>query len=128
MLYYNNMTNKNDLIKLLVDMLNDIVNTFPEIKDDLDINLKNILNDIDTNNSIDNLIEYFKTVYPERFFDIIYENEEIFSINSEKNVHFLPGIDFKELWNDNISDNTKNTLWKYLQLILFSTVSDIDNK
>jgi len=122
------MTNKNDLKNLLFDMINDIINTFPELSNELDEDLKNILNDTNIEISIDNLIQYFKNIYPERFFDIIYENEEIFSINSQPNVYFLPGINFKDLWNDNISDNTRKTLWKYLQLILFSIISDIDNK
>ena len=122
------MTNKNELKKLLVDMINDITNTFPELTNDLDENLRNILNDVDIDKSINNLIDYFKNIYPERFFDIIYENDDIFSINSEVNVYFLPGINFKNLWNDNITDNTRKTLWKYLQLILFSIVSEIDNK
>ena len=76
--------------------------------------------------AVESLVEYFNTVYPERFFDILYQNEEMFT-NEEANLKFLPNIDFRVLWNENISDNTKNTLWKYLQLILFSTVSNVDN-
>ena len=30
--------------------------------------------------------------------------------------------------NDDISDKTKDIIWKYLQLILFSTISEISNK
>ena len=35
------------------------------------------------------------------------------------NTTFLPNIDFKTLYYDDTSDSTKETLWKYLQLILF---------
>ena len=64
-------------------------------------------------------------IFPERFFDILYQNTDIFNNDSETNVTFLPGIDFKILWNENISDNTKETIWKYLQLILFTVVTSL---
>ena len=35
-------------------------------------------------------------------------------------------MDFKLLMNDEgISDNTKDTIWKYLQLILLSVIKDV---
>jgi hypothetical protein len=72
------------------------------------------------------LFTYVKQVYPERFFDILYQNEEIFEENSEVNCEFLPGIDFKNLWNlEDVSSNTKETIWKYLQLLLFSSVGNL---
>jgi hypothetical protein len=59
-------------------------------------------------------------VFPERFFDILYKNAEMFKESSEENTEFLPGIVFKLLWSYNISDTTRATIWKYLQLVLFS--------
>lgn len=64
-------------------------------------------------------------VFPERFFDILYKNQEIFKEGSEENTEFLPGIVFKLLWADNISDTTRETIWKYLQLILFSVIGSV---
>ena len=64
-------------------------------------------------------------VFPERFFDILYQNVDIFSHQSEVNTEFLPGIVFKQLWNCEISDNTRTTIWKYLQLILFSVIGSV---
>lgn len=72
------------------------------------------------------LFDYCKIVYPERFFDILYQNEEIF--NNDSNTYFLPQIDFAQLYFDTTSTQTKETLWKYLQLILFSIVTSIDSK
>ena len=43
--------------------------------------------------------------------------KNIFS-NSEINTFFLPNIDFKEIWAEDISEKTRNIIWKYLQLIL----------
>ena len=39
--------------------------------------------------------------------------------NEDANLNFLPSIDFRVIWKENISDSTRETLWKYLQLILF---------
>jgi|694.fasta_scaffold24165_7 hypothetical protein len=64
-------------------------------------------------------------VFPERFFDILYKNQEIFKEESEENTEFLPGIVFKLIWSDNISDTTRDTIWKYLQLILFSVIGSV---
>ena len=55
------------------------------------------------------------------FFDILYQNEEIYS--TEVDTHFLPNIDFAHLFAQNISDQTKTIIWKYLQLVLFSVIN-----
>ena len=59
-------------------------------------------------------------------FDILYQNEEVFT--NDSNTCFLPQIDFAQLYFDTTSVQTKETLWKYLQLILFSIVTSIDSK
>jgi len=66
-------------------------------------------------------------IFPERFFDILYKNCDMFSQESEVNTEFLPGIVFKQLWSCDISDNTRDTIWKYLQLILFSVIGCVHN-
>jgi hypothetical protein len=41
---------------------------------------------------------------------------------------FLPGVDFREIWaTEDITDNTKDIIWKYLQLILFSIVNNLSD-
>ena len=113
--------------KIVRDLVNDLLTTFPELLNGLDVRLKSVLeNSPDINESLLSLIEYFNKVFPERFFDILYENEDMFTI-PENNLEFLPGIDYRVLWRENITDSTKNTLWKYLQLILFSTVSRVSS-
>lgn len=67
-------------------------------------------------------------IFPERFFDILYKNVELFSEGSEITTEFLPGIVFKQLWACDISDITRETIWKYLQLILFSVIGTVHNK
>jgi hypothetical protein len=66
--------------------------------------------------------------YPPRFFDILYQNVEIFSEDSEIDTEFLPYIHFKNLWQCDISEKTRETIWKYLQLILFSIVGSLENR
>ena len=74
----------------------------------------------------DELFKHCTAIYPERFFDILYENEDIFEKNSETGTFFLPYLDFKQLWNlEDVSASTKKSIWKYLQLVLFSCVGKI---
>ena len=67
-------------------------------------------------------------IFPERFFDILYKNKDIFTEESEISTEFLPGIVFKQLWSCDISEPTRETIWKYLQLILFSVIGCVHNK
>jgi hypothetical protein len=47
----------------------------------------------------------------------------------EKNIEFLPNVDFKLLFScQDLSEVTKKTIWKYLQLILFTIVGSIKDK
>jgi len=78
--------------------------------------------------SINTLFEYSKKKFPPRFFDILYKNEDIFKQDSDVDTEFLPQIHFKNLWQCDISDTTRETIWKYLQLIMFSIVGTIENK
>ncbi len=67
-------------------------------------------------------------VYPERFFDILYANVDIFDPANRTNVEFLPNIDFRTLWNtEGVSENTKECIWKYLQLILMSVLGSVND-
>ena len=114
-----------DFKKIIVDMMRDMTETFPELKNNMNTHLVSIINNEDEKNEhVQVVIEHCKKVFPERFFDILYQNSDMFS-NSK--MELLPGIDFSMLWKENISDNTRNILWKYLQLILFTIVSDINN-
>ena len=112
-----------DFRKIIDDFCNDLKNTFPEeIKDPI-----KYLYDDNDNIEYELIFDHCKSVYPERFFDILYQNEDIFT-NEDLDLFFLPNIDFKMLWNLNdVTDTIKETIWKYLQLILFSTVGNMDD-
>jgi hypothetical protein len=98
-----------NFFKLANDFCADLTNTFPE------------LGEIEVNEATH---EFCKANYPKHFFNILYKNEEMFAGDSP--VELLPGVNFSPLWKSNISENTKNVIWQYLQLILFSVVPETD--
>jgi hypothetical protein len=126
--------------KVMTDFINDFTTTFPEYSDKLKDNFVVVSVETDGNvvaeemldeSRVKLLYEYSKTVYPARFFDVLYKNAEIFNKDKKDNVnvHFLPEIDFREVWNTpDISKNTRDTIWKYLQLILFSIITNISDR
>lgn len=115
-----------DFPKLIYDLINDIMFTFPEYKENLNEDLLKIKEEQDKE-SVVKIYEHLKKVLPERFFDILYKNEAMFQ-KEEINTEFLPGIEFKKLWKEEISVKTKETIWKYLQLILFTVIGKVDSQ
>lgn len=131
-----------EFLKVIKDFVNDLRSTFPEydslinkwwkkdseydyIEDD-DERAKSIANSHQISGKI--VFEFCKKKMPPRFFDILYQNEEIFNEDTTHDTEFLPHIYFKNLWQFDVSQKTKDTIWKYLQLIMFSIIGTLDNK
>jgi len=58
----------------------------------------------------------------------MYTNADIFDAGSKQNVDFLPDVDFRLLFNcPGVSEKTKTSIWKYLQLILFTAVGSVND-
>lgn len=110
--------------KLIVDFMRDLLTTFPELRDSLDANLLAVCAGSPSESTVTTLRNHCVARLPERFFDILYQNEDMFD-NQDVDLCFLPGIDFRVLWRANITDNTRSTIWKYLQLFLFDAISDM---
>ena len=108
--------------KIIKDFYRDILTTFPECKEKLG---ETDINFLTGDGDCLILYLYCKKVYPERFFDILYQNVEIFK-DDDINTKFLPNIEFKNLWKEDISDKTRDVIWKYLQLVLFSVSKGLD--
>jgi hypothetical protein len=115
--------------KIISDFTGDILITFPEYKDIISKWWNSELNKDDElrKNHLQIVFQHCIKIFPERFFDILYKNTDIFSNTSDMNVEFLPNINFKNLWKEDISENTRETIWKYLQLIMFSVIGSIHN-
>uniref|UniRef100_A0A6C0KQV5 Uncharacterized protein n=1 Tax=viral metagenome TaxID=1070528 RepID=A0A6C0KQV5_9ZZZZ len=137
-------TTFNDKVGSLIDNNKDyqhIINyCLPDYKDTMNadeyvssIELTSI--SIDFMTALNNVYEYCKHTFAVRSIDILYQNEDIFLNkpnvkNSNASVictMFLPDIEFSDLYYDDTSTQTKQTLWKYLQLILFNIITSIDD-
>jgi len=114
--------------KIIKDFIHDILTTFPEYEFLVKRWWVTDTEGIPSQKSLESIFQYCLSIYPERFFDILYKNQDIFSEGSNVNTEFLPGISFKYLWSCDISENTRETIWKYLQLIILSVVNCVDNK
>ena len=125
-----------DIKKIVIDFTRDILVTFPEQKATLHPDLQTLLASeagagaseagasAGARDALLAVYAHCKTVYPERFFDILYQNNEVFATRIE----FLPGIDFSLLWADkDLSEKSRETIWKYMQLLLFTLVSSISD-
>jgi len=131
----NNEKNE-EFTKVICDFAEDLLITFPDIIEKTNNPIKElncIIKDTSDNynvNTINNLINsiyrYCKSTFPQYFFYILYENNELF--NNEAEVFLLPEINFVDLWNSDISEETKSTIWNYLKLILFTVVADVNTK
>jgi hypothetical protein len=111
--------------KVVKDMCNDLSTTFPEYAQSWSMWC---LDDV-PQEEIQKLFDYCLKVYPERFFDILYKNEDVFKDDSTISCGFLPGVDFKVLYNlPGVTDNTKTSIWSYLQLIMFTIIGSVRDK
>jgi hypothetical protein len=130
-----------EFTKIIKDFVSDILITFPEYQpiidkwwkpneflDIEDIDLRNEAICLDAQEKMQGLFEHCVRVFPERFFDILYQKDEIFEPESQVNTEFLPGISFKYLWQCDITDKTRETMWKYLQMVLICIIGSVKDK
>jgi len=118
---------------IILDFLRDIDGTFPEYHEILSnyLGYSHEMKPMPDELYIE-LYTHCKSVYPVRFFDILYKNDAMFAAaaadTDTASTEFLPGVDFREIWaTEDITENTKDTIWKYLQLILFSIVNNLSD-
>ena len=74
------------------------------------------------------LFKYCKNIYPSRFFDILYQNDKIFTTEDTGSTEFIPGINFDIIWSQDITDKTRTILWKYLQLMCFTVINSLKDR
>jgi len=106
----------------IIDFCNDLSITFPEFS----YLWKRWTDPACPEGEYQHLYFHCLTVYPERFFDILNQNAELFSVENQDNTAFLPNVEFKMLFNcQGVSEKTRQTIWKYLQVILFIIVGSV---
>lgn len=102
--------------KVISDFVADIATVFPE-HNEACASVYNM--------DIAEVYEHCKRVYAPQFFNILYRNEAVLFAEP---IELLPGLNFKVLWEtSDVSDATKEAIWKYLQLVMFSVVSDLSD-
>jgi len=110
---------------LVFDFTRDLSSVFPEYS-----HMWNKYGDEDaTDDDLEYLYRFCSKIYPVRFFDILYQNEDIFKEGSDEDVYFFPNMSFRLIFNsEGLSDSNKKVIWKYLQLMLFTIVGTMDDK
>jgi len=123
------LTPPDEFYKIINDFISDILITFPEYSGIISKWWNRPCENIEENKQKETLFVFRHCikVFPERFFDILYKNIDLFSKETEINTEFLPGIVFNQLWTCDISEKTRETIWKYLQLILFAVIGSVHN-
>ena len=123
---------------IILDFLRDIDCSFPEYREVLApyLGYSHEMKPMPDELYIE-LYSHCREIYPVKFFDILYKNETLFSQaqastpdapSAPTSVEFLPGVDFRQVWaTEDITENTKDIIWKYLQLILFSIVNNLSD-
>jgi hypothetical protein len=100
------------LFGIFNDFIRDLSKTFPEIKSCLYRNYEDCLTDVDDKKLCD---------LPKlnRFLELIGDYEKMITDKNleffDLEVEFLEEISFKLLWTKNISNKTRESIWKYLQ-------------
>jgi hypothetical protein len=80
------------------------------------------------NINITELFSYVSEHYPPHFFNILYQNEVMLTETTGA-LYFLPNLDFKLLFSHpTITETTQHAIWKYLQLIIMTLSSHIQDK
>lgn len=104
----NENDNKNiqNFNKTYIEFCTELKDLFPEYSQ--------LLNEsIDVSNKDNDYIDNFMTNVRPHILKISNKNHNIF--NSE--IYLINNIDFSKIWNSNISNKTKNAIWKYLHTL-----------
>ena len=100
------------LFSLFSDFIRDLSKTFPEIKNSLYRNYETCLTDTE-GKSLDDFPKL------NRFLELIGDYEKMITDKNleffDLEVEFLEEISFKRLWEKNITNKTRESIWKYLQ-------------
>ena len=97
----------------LKSFLGELVTIFPEYQENINSNYVDVLNQ-ETITSDIYVKEYMDNVSPYHS-DIAQKNNQLFL--GEQELKFLRDIDFRDLWTKDLSESTRENIWKYLQTL-----------
>lgn len=123
-----------EFVKLVSDFTVDLFRTFPEYEEKqkagelhegylacIEYQATQDLS-ADIPESVESLYTELSTTLPKKFFDILYKNEE----SVFQDIELFPSIDLHYLWSQELSQHTRDILWNYLHLFLFSVLGNTD--
>ena len=107
------------LLIIFKGFINDLIKVFPEHKESLENNYNDILEleelVIDDNEIIKEFLKMIDSISD----DITNKNDEIFT----DDLYLVKDISMKTIWGSDISNKTKNSIWKYLQSICLINIT-----
>lgn len=108
----------------LKQCINEIISYFPYTKTKILENYRNLLENKDDKS--DMYVKYFMTKVNDHLPMICSKNEQLFE---NKILYFIEGVNFHEIWNSSdATDNNKQALWKFLQLLSLLGSKCLPNK
>ena len=107
--------------KLFKSLIKDIINVFPEYEKRL---VKYYSRTLESENNEDPKLKEFLENIEEITDNIIEKDINIFN----EDPVLLQNVSFKLIWNSDITDNTKNSLWKYLQSFCIINIQNKSGK
>ena len=108
------------VFKMTSSFLRDICKSFPEAKSSIYRNYEDIIvyKSTDKINDFPHLQEFLKIIHEHK--DLISQRNHLFFLNDTP---LLKDLSLKRVWESSISDNTRNTLWKYLETFSILNIS-----
>jgi hypothetical protein len=104
--------------RIINDFIKDVFRTFPELRETAAPSLVSIADDKD-DADYDAMYEHIIAAVKGHAEAIMVDDATMF----KEDCFILPGINFKTLWADNLTEATHQTIWKYLKLfLLFSNL------
>ena len=102
----------------LSSFLHELTSTFPEFKETIETNYSDIINLHETkeSNNSDRYVKAYMTQVKSLHSQIAKKDDTIFKGLNE--VHLLNGIDFRDIWSNDINENSRENIWKYLQTLI----------
>ena len=105
------MSSTSAFIETLVEFLNDLAETFPEEKQIQVLITKTELGKkANPRQVVESCMQHLAPLAKK----IVAKDESIFSEHSE----LIPGLNMYNMWNSNLSDNSKNVIWDYANTLL----------